>query len=81
MLTVITITVIGIGEEHSPNRLDVEDRHDYHGDGNEPGDYSPTRDGSGSSPLYATQRVVPIPLRLIIETKRIFIGHQSHRNR
>jgi hypothetical protein len=40
------------------------------GGGNNPRAYSPSRDGSGSPALYAAQRVVPIPSRLVIETAR-----------
>jgi hypothetical protein len=61
-------------------RLDAESRHDYYGGGDKPRDYSPTRDRSGSSALYASQCVLPIPFRLVIEAACAIIEHKEHRN-
>ena len=40
-----------------------------------PRKHGPTRDGPGSPALYATQRVLSIPFRLVIETAHTIIEH------
>ena len=63
--TVITIMTTGIV------KLSDAEENQENGGGNNPRAYSPSRDGSGSPALYAAQRVVPIPFRLVIETPGI----------
>src|SRR5438034_264829 len=60
--------------------LQAEDHRDYSG-GDNPRDHRPTRNGSRSAALYAAERMLPIPLRLIIEPQRTIIRHRKHRNR
>lgn len=59
----------------SERPLDPEDHRDYDG-GDNPRENRPTRDGSSSSALYATQRVVPIPFRVVVEAQRTIVGHE-----
>jgi hypothetical protein len=59
----------------STNLLDAEDHPDYQGNGDNERDYRPARDRVGSPALYATQRVVPIPFRFVIEAARTIVGH------
>jgi hypothetical protein len=53
---------------------DAEENQEYGGN-DKPRKHGPTRDGPGSPALYATQRVLSIPFRLVIETAHTIIGH------
>jgi hypothetical protein len=68
--TVITIKATGIV------KLPDAEENQENGGGNKPRKHGPTRDGSGSPALYATQRVVPIPFRFVIEAARTIIRHE-----
>ena len=62
--------VTGIG------KLPDAEENQENGGGSKPRKHGPTRDGSGSLALYATQRVVPIPFRFVIEAARTIIRHE-----
>ena len=68
--TVITIMATGIV------KLPDAEENQENGGGNKPRKHGPTRDGSGSPALYATQRVVPISFRFVIEAARTIIRHE-----
>jgi hypothetical protein len=68
--TVITIKATGIV------KLPDAEENQENGGGNKPRKHGPTRDGSGSPALYATQRVVPIPFGFVIEAARTIIRHE-----
>jgi hypothetical protein len=68
--TVITIMATGIVK-----LPDAEENQENSG-GNKPRKHGPTRNGSGSPALYATQRVMSIPFRFVIEAARTIIRHE-----
>jgi hypothetical protein len=74
-ITDTTRTVITIMATAIVKLPDAEENHE-NGGGNKPRKHGPTRDGSGSPALYATQRVVPIPFRFVIEAARTIIRHE-----
>ena len=73
--TAITIKATGIV------KLPDAEENQENGGGNKPRKHGPTCDGSASPALYATQRVLSIPFRLVIEAACAIIGYKEHRNR
>jgi hypothetical protein len=51
------------------------DGQDHDGSRDQPRHYQPIRNRQRSPALYATQRMVPIPFRFVIETARTIVGH------
>jgi hypothetical protein len=79
--TVTTTTDIGSAEVRpgaANGLLETEDRRDYRCS-DKPRNHRPTRDGSRSLALYPAERMLPIPLRFIIEPHPTIIRHREHR--
>ena len=70
--TTRTVTIKATGIVKLP---DAEENQE-NGGGNKPRKHGPTRDGFGSPALYATQRVVPISFRFVIEAARPIVRHE-----